>query len=624
MSVDSLVADIYKYSGRKDFQVSSTFVDERHFKVDVRRLDTASDGWTENLKVLCWFKKEDKTIVVTVGPSSAADKSVDCEVDFEIKRGEAVSLFDRYDPLPSFQPQRISRQAFNRLFNTSIVHLPKTLFAVGVKNGCVYMYNDTYKHLYMIELSIKHLVGVGLQSAEFRQFYFIICAYDGYLESNYLAPRTRSHKVGEEELAGQNNFPLPSPDVYPVFHPDEYILAQSHLLTTPNAINVPDRYYFYLNRYNEYRSVHNGMAFRSKKPQIVYGSLPRGGKFNFTKRRDIDISPRQYFYSDAVPKDNIVAPQWIERSDMIGYKYILDIDGNSSTWDATAWKLNSGSVILKADSCWKQWFYDEYKPWENFVPVADDFSDLQEKFRWCEEHPEECEKMIERNMALFQKVYRFNSVMDYTKNILRKLNRLEPAYVDEQGRSLYIFTFDELKPLPFKVNKIPNYTNDNLRKAVTMEALCKRMKESDLLMFANLSLLDVNGWNPSAFLERYDKLESKIVFGAERNLWPESLDIYRFKIEQLNKPNTHFRYLNSGFFVAQAGELLRLLEERVYENNNFIDQEYLTLAYISGRYSMTLDYKNHLVINTFQCPRDEIDKNRREGVPFIHWNGGRF
>jgi hypothetical protein len=105
---------------------------------------------------------------------------------------------------------------------------------------------------------------------------------------------------------------------------------------------------------------------------------------------------------------------------MLKYKYILDIDGNASTWDATAWKLNSGSVIFKAKSPWRQWFYDEYLPWIHYIPIADDFSDLQEKYQWCETHAKECERMIIRCKDLFQKVYRFSNIIHYVNTIFEK------------------------------------------------------------------------------------------------------------------------------------------------------------------------------------------------------------
>ena len=624
MSVKGLHADLYNYSGRKDFQVYSTYVDKSHYSITVKRLDSKSEGWTENLKVLCWFKWADNSQIHQFGSSSTNEKSITYESQFELTETEQVLIYPSYDVLPVFQAQRISRSSFNRLFNADIVRLPKSLFAVGVKNGCVYMYNEGYEHLYMIELTLKNLIGVALQNRVLREFYFVISAYDGYLEGNYVAPRTKAHRYGENELAEKNNIELPTTESYPLLHSDLFVLAQSHQKTTPYAINVPDRYYFYMNRYNEYRSVHAGIAFKSKIPQIVYGSLPRGTKFNFTTHRDIQLSPREYFYSDAVSKENIVAPKWIERSDMIKYKYVLDIDGNTSTWDATAWKLNSGSVILKTDSCWTQWFYDKYKPWENYVPIADDFSDLQEKLQWCETHQEECEQMIERNLVLFQEVYRFNNVMEYLKSTIHQLSDLRPAFTDASGRNLYIFDINNSDKVPFKLNAITKYPPTALRKVSILHNLAKRANPDDIIMYVNTPLIDVINWDPTEFLESYSKVGADIVFGAERNLWPGTLETLRHKIEQVNSSTSSFKYLNASFFIGKASSLLRLLDERIYEGEGFIDQEYFTHAYITGKYSIALDVENKLVLNTYRCTHAEIAQIRQTGVPFVLWNGGRF
>ena len=106
---------------------------------------------------------------------------------------------------------------------------------------------------------------------------------------------------------------------------------------------------------------------------------------------------------------------------MINYKYILDIDGHVGTWDATAWKLNSNSVILKSDSFWIQWFSDSYKPWVHYVPVNDDFGDLQEKFQWCESNQDKCEEIVKNAKQLFNTIYRHENVVEYTTKVIKLL-----------------------------------------------------------------------------------------------------------------------------------------------------------------------------------------------------------
>ena len=45
-------------------------------------------------------------------------------------------------------------------------------------------------------------------------------------------------------------------------------------------------------------------------------------------------------------------------------------------------------------------------------------SDLQEKYQWCEEHPAECEKIVENSKKLFQKIYKMSNIIKYIQSIL--------------------------------------------------------------------------------------------------------------------------------------------------------------------------------------------------------------
>lgn len=66
------------------------------------------------------------------------------------------------------------------------------------------------------------------------------------------------------------------------------------------------------------------------------------------------------------------------------FRYLIDIDGNSSPWSNLIQRLMTGSTVLKVESKrgLQQWFYDELRPWENYVPIAPDMSDLIDKVNW--------------------------------------------------------------------------------------------------------------------------------------------------------------------------------------------------------------------------------------------------
>jgi hypothetical protein len=86
---------------------------------------------------------------------------------------------------------------------------------------------------------------------------------------------------------------------------------------------------------------------------------------------------------------------FVPETQFIEYRYQIDIDGNTNSWPGLFQKLLTGSPVLKVASRhgYRQWYYDRLVPWENFVPVASDMSDLVEKLDWLRGHDAEAERI---------------------------------------------------------------------------------------------------------------------------------------------------------------------------------------------------------------------------------------
>ena len=406
-----------------NFQIIAEYKTPRSYHIIVRRLDK-EEGWTENLDVLSVFffndKEKHNCSIIHIGGSKEPQKIVEVTTLFDIEPSlEKVVYLPRHQMMECPDAQGISRIKFNEMFETDIVVLPSSMYAFGLKDKIPYVYNETYSHFYNVIHIAKYILSVALTSG-YDHFYFVISSCDGYMEICYNHERYIPKFIKEEECNGMYLYNLEKNDEFAMYHKKGFILAQSHHLHMPFALDIVDRHYFYHNLYNSFRSFHCGIPFSLKQPKIVFGGQERGYKENFLHRRDISLTPREFFHGLSKEK-NIVSGGWIDRKDMIHYKYILDIDGNSSTWDATAWKLNSGSVIFKSQSVWRQWFYDEYIANVHFIEIKDDFSDIQEKYKWCEEHEPECLEMIRRCKELFQKVYKFQNVLEHTKKIIETI-----------------------------------------------------------------------------------------------------------------------------------------------------------------------------------------------------------
>jgi hypothetical protein len=64
--------------------------------------------------------------------------------------------------------------------------------------------------------------------------------------------------------------------------------------------------------------------------------------------------------------------------DSLRFRYLVDVDGNSSSWARMVWLLRSNSAVLKQRSPFRQWYYPWLKPGLHFVELAPDLADLTE------------------------------------------------------------------------------------------------------------------------------------------------------------------------------------------------------------------------------------------------------
>lgn len=83
-------------------------------------------------------------------------------------------------------------------------------------------------------------------------------------------------------------------------------------------------------------------------------------------------------------------------------RYHVAVDGNSLAWSSTFTRLLLGCCILKPDSSdgYRQWYSDAFLPWQHYVPVAADLSDLRKQIEWCRSHEAEAADIAARGQRL--------------------------------------------------------------------------------------------------------------------------------------------------------------------------------------------------------------------------------
>lgn len=195
------------------------------------------------------------------------------------------------------------------------------------------------------------------------------------------------------------------PEEIPTLSPSRrWVACYGARRSDPTALLVPEAHYLG-GRY--YRTLLARMTFErvrwgSKRARAIFAGGDHGPSANGpTPRRRL----RSAAEAGGLPVD-VHLGQAVGRRRQMTYKYLLDVDGWVRTWDAWAWKLASGSVVLSPASDWTTFFTELFEPWEHFVPVAGDFSDLGERLEWCRQHDEECREIVRRARSRVQEVYR--------------------------------------------------------------------------------------------------------------------------------------------------------------------------------------------------------------------------
>jgi hypothetical protein len=227
-----------------------------------------------------------------------------------------------------------------------------------------------------------------------------------------------------------NAFPDEDEELYRVFqvHDQTENIPDSvgYCTNKPNVALIPDTDFWLLGGYfNERREIkqkwvpwkdRNRSVFwrgssTSSVPTITlatFGNVPRfrlcaARKNSKTLRKVLDAkltnivrvnnTDEMAKIRSYVEKEGLWSPQ-IPQIDFLNYRFQIDIDGNSNSWSLFV-KLLMGSCVLKVVSNWRQWYYDNLRPWEHYVPVQNDLSDLEERIEWCLENEESAWEIAE-------------------------------------------------------------------------------------------------------------------------------------------------------------------------------------------------------------------------------------
>lgn len=99
------------------------------------------------------------------------------------------------------------------------------------------------------------------------------------------------------------------------------------------------------------------------------------------------------------------------------WKYLLDIEGNgySGRFKLFMW---SGRPIFLIDRPYKEYFYQFMIPWQHYIPVKRDLSDLTENYNIIEKDNNLYNKISENSLKFAQEYLTKDFALNYWKNLI--------------------------------------------------------------------------------------------------------------------------------------------------------------------------------------------------------------
>eukprot|EP00545_Synedropsis_sp_CCMP1620_P013215 CAMPEP_0119006540 /NCGR_PEP_ID=MMETSP1176-20130426/2346_1 /TAXON_ID=265551 /ORGANISM="Synedropsis recta cf, Strain CCMP1620" /LENGTH=1101 /DNA_ID=CAMNT_0006958457 /DNA_START=62 /DNA_END=3368 /DNA_ORIENTATION=- len=125
-----------------------------------------------------------------------------------------------------------------------------------------------------------------------------------------------------------------------------------------------------------------------------------------------------------------VAAEPLDPMQMSRYKYQLDLGGGGGTsWRGTVSKLRMPGVLLHHETPTMDWFYPNMKPFQHYIPINLDLSDLKAKYEWAEASPDRAQQIAEEGQKLAQNLF----TNEYMTELYQDL------FVDYMGKVVHSF-----------------------------------------------------------------------------------------------------------------------------------------------------------------------------------------
>ena len=339
--------------------------------------------------------------------------------------------------------------------------------------------------------------------------------------------------VGKGTLGEPGRFiqPFCLKDRFPVF--DYPVLSFGRHKNDPFVQLLPDTDFIASEGYLGLRDEidRNDCHWKEKVPKLYWRGSMHGFSYKVYDHRQLRSQRALLLEWDRDHQgiSDASAAKNVSRSEQLQYKYLLDVDGEVNAWSGLFWKLYSNSVVFKVNSHYEQWYYPRLKPWEHYIPVSGDLSDLEEKYDWALTHDDICCRIAQLGRELassltFQGELDQLKLVDETKDFFRRyaVTNNSCFKTPQLSELTVVHTY---QPSCVTVSQPPGF-GDFLRGTITLYQLSKKYGFNLCLDFSSHPL--------HHFLNLYNSISEKddlpvVEFFNQKNCELESFLVGQYK-----------------------------------------------------------------------------------------------
>jgi len=167
-----------------------------------------------------------------------------------------------------------------------------------------------------------------------------------------------------------------------------------------------------------FRGSATGCYFDDRNPRIKvhrlsqkYPDILDAGIIFFANRDKIEngVITHHKMYNNS----DIILKKLVPMIEQAKYKYIINIKGNSAAY-RLPYLFYLKSVVIIVETKYKLWFENLLVPFEHYIPVKEDLSDLIEKINWLKQNDNKAKEIATNGYNLVKNyIHNKNNIFDY-------------------------------------------------------------------------------------------------------------------------------------------------------------------------------------------------------------------